>query len=262
MSASATILKRTVAGSSRVHAVNVALDNSYPLGGEALTVQQLGFDHSIDVVIPLPVDGYSGEYDHVNDKLKVRWNRLGLSNQSISVKDDDNAATAGVAVYVHIDEVIEQGTLLAHLEAVNANNADSVARLFQGGPLIPIQDDDNAATGGLALFFDENDTAGLRFSADFDRITGTDNAPAVVVRAEDGSFIRIKDQDNPSGESGTVQVYFDDDAANDYQRLLFVSPTNANGSDRLWIYGGEVPEATDLSAVTMQVVAFGDNPNA
>lgn len=240
---------------------DVTFDSSYPLGGESLTASDLGFgaiDSNLKVMTleATSVSSYSFEYDYTNSKLKARRFRSGLGAATIAVKDDDNAASTGVAVYIHVDEVFEQGTSLCHLECVNAGNADSVARLYSGGPYFYIQDDDNAAVGGTALFFDENDTDGLRFSTDLDRVTGTDTSPSIRLMANDGSWVQVVDQDNPSGESGTVQVYFDDDATNDYERLLFVSPTNANGTDRLWITGGEVPSATDLSAVTTRVFAW------
>lgn len=262
MSATVSIVKRGHAGASRFAVATVTYDNSYPIGGEALTPAQFGFDNDIDLILPSSADGYKFEWDDANRKLKAFRNALGLGSKTIALTDDDNAATTGVALYVHIDEVIEQGTVLGHLECNCAGAADSIFRPYSGGPAFNVQHDANAATGGTALFFDENDTAGLRLSTDLDKYTGTDTSPAVLIAADDGSYLRIVDQDNPGGEAGTVQVYFDDDAANAHARLLFVSPTNVSGSDRLWVYGGEVPEATDLSTLAPRVIAFGDNPNA
>lgn len=238
-----------------------AFDSSYPIAGEPLTPADLGFAATADPefhVLASPHGDYRFEYDHTNQLLIAHWSKLGLSAATVGVKHDASASSNGTAVYVHIDETIEQGTVLAHLESVTAGNADSYFTPWQGGPKVPVQDDDAAATGGFALYFDENDTTGLRFSADMDRITGTDTSPSVLIQLEDGSYLRIKDQDSPSGETGTVQVYFDDDASNDYQRLLFVSPTTTNGTDRLWVPGGEVANGTDLSAVTaVRLTAFG-----
>lgn len=232
--------------------LKMALDSTYSIGGESVTHNALGFDDLPGdlIVHALQKEGYRFEYISLTEKMRVFWPYLGPGLKTVGIKDDDSAASNGVAVYVHVDEVYEQGTVMAHLECVNAGNADSYFCPWNGGPKIPVQDDDNAATAGVALFFDENDTAGIRLSADFDRITDTDTSPSVLVPTGDGGFLRIKDQDSPSGESGTVQVYFDDDAANDYERLLFVSPTNANGSDRYWVPGGEVPDGTSLADIT------------
>lgn len=225
-------------GSRRVLYANCDFDSSYPIGGESLTPASLGF-RRFDRVIAQPRLGYGFEFDYTNNKLIVT--EQAIPRHTYTVKDDDNAASTGVAVYVHIDEVIEQGSYLAHLEAVNAGNADSYFALFSGGPHVRVQDDDNASTGGLQVYFDEDSTTGQRLIADLDNVGDAD----VFVMASDGSRLRIDDTDTP-GTPG-VAVYFDDDAANAHQRLLFVSPTNANGTD---VTAGEVKDATSLAHLT------------
>lgn len=52
----------------------VALDNSYPTGGEALAASDLGFALTNDPefhVVAHSTAGYVTEYDHTNKKLKV-----------------------------------------------------------------------------------------------------------------------------------------------------------------------------------------------
>ncbi len=137
------------------------------------------------------------------------------------VKDNDNAASTGLAVYLHLDELSESP--FGHLESVTAGNADSTFTIGNGGPVVKVEDDDAAATGGVAIYYDE-DAANPdeRFLAAVP--TGKD----AFILASDGRAIRIKYHATPATPG--VLVYFDDDAANVYERLLFVSPTNADGT--------------------------------
>lgn len=226
----------------------VDFDDSAPQGGESLTARDLGL-RVVEHIAVEPRLGYTFEYDYANAKLIV--NGATSPRHTMVLTDDDDAASTGVALYVHIDEVLEQGSYLAHLEAVTAGNADSYFALFSGGPHVRVQDDDNAASTGLALYFDEDATLGSRLLADLDNVGDAD----VFLMASDGSRIRIDDTDTP-GTPG-VQVYFDDDAANAYERVLFVSPTNTDGTEQT---GGEVKAATNLSHLTgVRVRAIGHN---
>jgi len=149
--------------------------------------------------------------------------QLGALAATIGITDDDNAATTGVAVYVHVDEVTEQGAYIGHLESATAGNADTTCDLSSGGAAIKIQDDDNAATGGFAVYFDEDATSGARLLAN----AGSD----VYIQASDGTYVKITQNADP-GTPG-VQLYVDDDAANAHEKILFVSPTDASGTDVL-----------------------------
>jgi len=160
----------------------------------------------------------------VNDQITIVDNKT-IANNTVQqigrVKDDDSAASNGVAVYLHIDELSESP--MAHLEAVNAGNADSTFKIGSSGPVVKVEDDDAAATGGYQIYFDEDATnPDERFLAN---IAAT--AKDAFVFASDGSAIRVKH--DASASSNGVALYFDDDAANVHERLLFVSPTNANG---------------------------------
>lgn len=139
----------------------------------------------------------------------------------IEVTDLDAAAATGVAVYVHLDEVMEQGGYLGHLEFVSPTNTDGSGTASSGGASYKLQDDDAAATGGLALYFDEDGTAGARFIAN--------TVHPVYIQLSNGEYLHVTHNADP-GTPG-VQVYFDEDGANSYERLLFVSPTDADGSD-------------------------------
>lgn len=237
----------------------VDFDSAYVADGEALTAATLGFDDlATDLIVKVePKAGYTFEYVASAEKLKAYApGALGVTKQRLKIDDNDNAASVGVAVYAHVDEVIEQGTLLGHLECVCAGNADSYVRLGVGGPKLMIQDDDGAASGGLQVYCDEDATLGSRLIADFDRPGDV----SMFVMASNGQYVRITDVDTP-GTPG-VAVYFDDDGATDYDRFSFVSPTNADGSEALYGAGaGEVPDGCDLSALTDVIVSvYGRNP--
>lgn len=247
---------RTVVGNKRMVMGTIAFDSSYPSNGEALTPANLGLER-INFIQFEPTGGYTFEYDHTNQKVKV----YGVSTNTITVTDDDNAASTGVAIYLHIaDTLVQEGTKIGHIESVTAGNADTYVALNNGGPVVRVLDDDAASTAGLQIYFDEdasNDDE--RFMADLDLVGGGD----AFVMASDGSFIRIKDDDNAATTG--VAVYVDDDAANDYERVLFVSPTNADGTaqtdDTVGLKKDEVTEVAntyDLSGLTgVNFVAVG-----
>jgi hypothetical protein len=229
-------------GAKREANFDITFDSSYPTGGESIDKTLLGFVSSIESLDIPSTDGFRFELDETNQKLKVHDKPY--VETTVTVTDLDAAASTGVAVYVHVDEVSEQGSDNAHLEFVSPTNADGTGTAYNGGPTYYIQDDDNAASGGLALYFDEDATLGSRFLAN----TGRN----CYVDIGGGRVIKVTADASPS--SAGVQVYFDEDAATSYGRLLFVSPTNASGSDTTIT---EVDNATDLSSLTVNATAVG-----
>lgn len=171
------------------------------------------------------------------------------------MKDDDSAASNGVAVYLHIDELGESD--FGHLECVNAGNADSYFQLAGGGK-IRIEDDDAAATGGVAVYFDEDAT-----NPDERFLAAVPSLKDAFIMTTDGRAVRIKYHASP-GTPG-VQIYFDDDGATITDRMLFVSPTNANGyavTDDLvgnqnpaTLSSGNTVSAIDYSTKTLTITA-------
>lgn len=229
-------------GAQKFSAIDVDYDSSYLTGGESLTAANFGLQR-LDLVVATPKSGFLFEYDYTNATLLARdkpW-----SNTPIAFKDADGAAAAGVSVYVHVDEVLEQGTQLAHLEFVSPTNADGTGTTISGGQTYYIQDDDNAATGGFALYYDEDATLGSRLLAN----TGRDCW--VII----GGGRAIKVTHNATPATPGVLVYFDEDAANSYDRLQFVSPTDTNGTETS---SSEVNSTTNLSGLTgVRVGAWG-----
>ena len=258
MALSFSTVSQGVMGNLRYKVLDITFDSSYITGGEALTPGSLGWD-SIHVVNTQTTDGYNFEWNDSTEKLLAYYSAQASLN-TILITDDDSAASNGLLVYVHVDDTVTaEGLLVGHLESVTAGNADTVITLSNGGPTVPILDDDAAATLGDALYFDEDATpVSGRILADLDGTGGDD----VFVACSDGSWIRINDDDSAS--SNGVALYVDDDAANTYERLLAVVPANADGTGSTEPLagskrgaGGEVETATDLSAVVVRTVVFG-----
>lgn len=139
------------------------------------------------------------------------------TKDSVKMTDSDNAASTGVALYLHMDELGENN--FGHLESVTAGNADSSFTTISGS-VVKVEDDDAAASGGVAVYFDEDGADGAKLLAAVP--TGKD----AFIFDTAGRAIRIKYAASPSGAG--VLAYFDDDGATN-ARLLYVSPTNADG---------------------------------
>lgn len=137
--------------------------------------------------------------------------------QSISVNDDDNAASTGLAIYLH-----NVGGDVYIMKSVTANNANSFFEDASGNRW-PVFDSNAAATDGLQLYFDEDGDDTGKFRAILPTVSGK------VYDARGERFISITA--DASAASNGVAVFFDDDAAEEKERLLFVSPTNADGAD-------------------------------
>lgn len=136
---------------------------------------------------------------------------------SLKIDDNDSAASAGVALYLHLDEKSQNS--IGHLEFVSPTNAAGSFTTIAGS-VVEVNDDDAAGSGGVALYFDEDGADGEKLLAT------TPNGKDAYILDTAGRAIKIKYHAAP-GTPG-VQLYFDEDgAAGD--RVQFVSPTNADG---------------------------------
>ena len=157
-----------------------------------------------------------------NEKTRVEDvlddNTLPTARSSLILTDDDSAASNGTAVNI----VPETFGVLGHLESTTANNADAVIDDDNDDEILVT---DNDSPGGVALYFDEDAELGSRFLADLSNYAGD----AVWFLTSGGNAFKVTHNASP-GTPG-VQVYFDDDATDPADRLLFVSPTNADGSE-------------------------------
>ena len=212
-------------GNLKYKAIEITFDSSYPTGGEALTPGMIGFDDIINIVIE-PSDGISFSYDYTNEKIKA----YGVAPVPVTITDADGAASAGLAVYAHIDTIgTDSDRKIAHLESVTANNATVT---FQANATLTttsigsMWDYNAAATDGLQVYVDENgdtDLSGAKFLVDNDT-TETD----LYVPMSDGSYLTLYNDDSAS--SNGVAVYFDDNAGTASAKWLLVTPSNASVS--------------------------------
>ena len=212
-------------GNLKYKAIEITFDSSYPTGGEALTAGMIGFDDIINIIIE-PSDGISFGYDYTNEKIKA----YGVAPVPVTITDADGAASAGIAVYAHIDTIgTDSDRKIAHLESVTANNATVT---FQANATLTttsigsMWDDNAAATDGLQVFVDENgdtDLSGAKLLVDNDT-TETD----LYVPMSDGSYLTLYNDDSAS--SNGVAVYFDDNAGTASAKWLLVTPSNASVS--------------------------------
>ena len=72
MAVSVTANKRLKFGNAFAVVADIAMDDSYPTGGEAVLAKQFGLA-ALDLVLGAPSGGYIPEYDHVNKKLMVYY---------------------------------------------------------------------------------------------------------------------------------------------------------------------------------------------
>ena len=135
----------------------------------------------------------------------------------IKATHNASAASTGLALYLHMDELGEND--FGHLESVTAGNADATFTTVNGA-VVKVEDDDDAAVAGVAIYFDEDAAEGSKLLA----VTPTGKDAFIFDSA--GRAIRIKYSAAP--QTPGVLVYFDDDGA-DQTKLLFVSPTTASG---------------------------------
>lgn len=249
-------LVRSSAGSQNRVNADLAFDSSYPTGGESISAASLGLAYFESCEIKGMDSGYG--YDCViasggaTASIKV-YQASAQVSETVTVKDDDTAATNGKALYVHTDNGVS-----AWLEFISPTSADGTGTLASAGNSYFISHDSTFATDGVGLYFDEDAS-----SSDSRFLIVSPSGQDLHYSVGGGKSIKFKN--SASAASTGVRVYFDEDATNSYNRLLFVSPTNANGSgatDTAWTGTSgiqtEVENTTDLSALTgVQLEALG-----
>ncbi len=178
-------------------------------------------------------------------KIKI----LDVKTLDMNIADVDGADGVGLLVYVHVDELTDKAVRdTAHLESITAGNADAAYAIGEGGPGGLVLDDDAAATAGSILYLDEDDPDPSARLASANT-TGLD----AYLRLNDGSFLRIVYKASP--QTAGVAIYFDDDATNDWEALMFVSPTDADGRAATTPLIGR---AGELAAAVLPLSVSGD----
>lgn len=181
---------------------------------------------------PLPASAYSFT-------LTYRAASVNIYTHALNFTDSDTAATTGVQVYLD-EDAVETG--IGKLYFVSPTGADATIQLASADGHVhdvTIYDNDDAATDGVAIYFDEDGaTADERIS--FVSPTGQDCVVQSGNYREHNHYIQVKDKDNAA--SLGVAIYCDEDATSKSGRLLFVSPTDANGTaDLVLAKDGTIP---------------------
>lgn len=237
----------------RLRTGKITFDSSYPTGGEALLPNAIGLDVIDSITFSGGVNATPAavilDYDYTNQKVRAFWSGTsggtagagiagtvddndnaatvghalyvvrngGLSVNPLvteggtgtgTINDSDTASTDGVAIYVVIDdEEYLPSYALGHFEFVSPTNAHGTCTVFNGGPTLLIEDDDAAATNGVVVRAIAAD-GGLE-------ATLAGSGRSVLIPLSDGQYIAVAD----STTGAAPQVYFDEDAANTYDRL-------------------------------------------
>lgn len=232
---------------------DIAFDSSYLTGGESLTASLIGLSQISDFEIKSPSGLYQFETSVASGAasatIKTSYRGLTAAVQSIVVTDDNTAATNGKVVVVEsVDGVY--GYLNAQI------TADGTGRLAASGSVYVVRDDTTTGSMDSILYFDE-DAANVdeRFLSNFK--SKSDH----YVNVGGGQCIKVKH--SATASAAGVKVYFDENNA-ETAKLVFISPTNAAGAGQTdSVFSGvtalgEVPSATDLSALTgVQFQAVG-----
>lgn len=94
MAAVVTVKQRRKFGNGFAVIADVAMDSSYPTGGEAVTARQFGLE-VFDFVLGAPSGGYVPEFDHASKKLKVYYgdNDKASDGPLIQIPDKTDIAT-------------------------------------------------------------------------------------------------------------------------------------------------------------------------
>ena len=240
------------AGSETKMEYTVGFDSSYASGGESLTAANVGLT-SIHRVSAAPKSGYVFAYDYSANKLRVYNSGTAINTQSITLTDDNTAATNGRQLYVDsVDGVY--GYLNTTL------TADGTGTLATSGSTYIVRDDSTGGTMDTALYFDE-DAANVdeRFLSNFK--SQSDH----FINVGNGTCIRVKH--SATASSLGVPVYFKETGTAYTAKLLFVSPTNVAGTGRTddskTNYAGspvlaEIDASTNLSALTgVEIELYG-----
>ncbi len=154
------------------------------------------------------------------EEVNKKCVNLLLGGLTVNCVDDNNAATTGTALFVVVDKA--GGCYLA---SACAGTATTVALTDTGGDIFRVHYDADPAgnLGGKQIYFDEDGTAQGRFQH-----VSSFNKDAHVSTL-DGRILVIADSDDAATDG--VAVYFDDDAADATEKIMFVSPTNTTGTD-------------------------------
>lgn len=157
----------------------------------------------------------SATTEHTHDF--EQWELPTETKLSVTMTDDDDAATHGVPVYLRTYNGHD-----AQLEFVSPTTANGLLQLNDTDTDgLFLRHNVSAASRTYPLYFTEDEDDLLRLYAAIPLFAETQ---IMFMPTLEGRLIPIC----PVDKSG-VLVYFDEDAVNTYERLLYVSPTDTDG---------------------------------
>lgn len=176
-----------------------------------------------------------------NDSTAVLYLKLGESltiesSSSITYQHDATAATVGVALYVVVDQIdpLGDGYNIGHLAFVSPTNTNGSARLKTGtNAFVEIRDDDNAAAHGYTI---SAQAAGAGLEA---LMQGSN--PTLIPIFDDTTFKTLTGKwvylANPTSfTAGGALLYFDEDATNDYEKIMGNIVDTADETDKAYSF--------------------------
>lgn len=247
-------------------------DSSYPKGGESLAASSLGMSDVLFLQPTLRGGGRSAraQWDDANSKLQLFAEIAGLSaavdgetDATGLIQDDDTAAATGVAVYAVVDnDPGIPGAARGHFEFVSPTDALGRGEwdaTYKGQYVI--QDQDAAATNGTAV---RATAAGAGLESTFAAALGAGGPLYVPLSAGGTGHANINHEQvfakiTEATTAMAPQVYFDEDAAEESERLMAVMADNADETFVVYTIKshGEVPELTNCAAAIVDIFAIG-----
>lgn len=292
-------------GNRRSIMASVAGSTSYATNGDTVTAANFGLVTIDDLVIMEQPSGYSVEYDRTNKKFKFYRSGAFTVTGAVStptftgtanvgttgtIDDNDNAATLGhalyvmpvtvspaaqvlvaessatglvkhsataaadgVAIYVVVDDPNWSNTYqLGHLEFVSPTNANGSGTIANGAATITLFDDDAAASNGVAV-------RAVAASGGLEATTGA--SKDILVQVSTGKYIHV----NHATTGATPELYFDEDAANTYDRIQGVIVDTADEPYKLFVASLAATEDVALSPIQAgprlaSIVTVGPKP--
>jgi len=245
-------------------------DNAYAVGGESFTAANAGMSNILwaSTVLRGAGNQASAAWDDANSKIKLFAEVIGPTaaidgETAVTglIQDDDAAASTGVAVYAVVDSdpgIV--GAARGHFEFVSPTNADGRGEWSATYKnQFFIKDNDDAATAGTAV---RAVAAGAGLESTFGAALGA-NGPLYVKLAHGGvattNFPDVYVAVTEATTGSTPTLYFDEDAAEESERLMAVVVDNTDETfPVLTVYGyEEVPVGTDCDLAVVDVFAVG-----
>lgn len=255
----------------RVRDVTIALDNSYPTGGEEVTAAQLHLENIYSVNCQVN-DGYLFDYDYTNSKLLAygvssgfQGNISEVTKPVLTLTNTADAGSSEAALPVYVVEANGVGPEnILSLQSTTASNADVLASFEEttgdiapGTPRYWVEDSDSPA--GVLLYARDSDHR-LQF------ISPTEQDAYIIAPIEaiadtvPGFALKIKVYHTAAAATSSSVVYFDDNGGADAQLLKTGAGAIVAGDievigqsyDSALVSGtlSQILNTTDLSAVT------------